>query len=181
MCISVITGALIKIFDDISDNNIDCPSLPLNVLKTTMFCFSTILLMVDISLAFSVACFTIPLCYISNEIDNDDWKSFILVPYFVLLINWDSLYIIYDNLYQICVTDIILSVILVAEAKLFDHEYSRTKLLFRIGALVVFCNVFLYLGNDVAWTTTQIFICLCIGYLTSSVVYMKFFSLPKSE
>ncbi len=135
---SFLFGSIGKIVDDIDDNKLNINPFIIEALKSLNICLFTLASTNDFLFSFS----TFILSLFGAGIDNNYWKSFILISLFLSIIYFSEI----DNLPLFI---LIIGVIIFSthfEEKLFLEEFSTKKLLTRIIGFIFFIIIYFILS-----------------------------------
>ena len=131
----ICSGALYKLYDDITDTYTDISALTLEIIKVLLVATITIIMIKNPDIALFFAVMSI-MCYFVNQFDTDFWRGLAItpflislfhIPYFIQLSSWDIGIRIGLSILGI--------VIIYAEAKMIPEEMSPRKYGSRIGFL----------------------------------------------
>ena len=173
-----LTGGLIKLYDDIKDNNFvtdeqESKSPLMTILKLFIIVLFFIMSMTDPTLLFLSIFIAIPLCLYVGQIDIELWNILIYVSYIALIMNLDK---ILDNVSKKMMIAIGIGVLILIEAKLFPEEKSKQKTAFRL--FFIFLGVSLmYYSRSTPYEFINVVVSFCVGYGISNILF-QYFMLP---
>ena len=135
VALSLISGALYKLYDDITDNNTPISSLALEIIKVLLVTTTTIIMIKNPDIAFFCAVMSV-MCYFVNQFDTDFWKGWAVTPFLILLFH--TAYFMSLSSWNIGIR-IVLSffaiLIIYLEAKMIPEEMSPRKYISRLSFL----------------------------------------------
>jgi len=170
---SFISGSIIKIYDDFTDNNVNLTDFQLNFLKV----LQTISLVIISIKDFNFSLFFYIMNVLSFIQDNDLYlkdnyqKSIsLLYPIFIFLsFSHRTPLNIISILYISCFL-----VFFALEPKLTPEEYSHRKFIIRtITTVVVFIGLFVGYYLNVSWSFLKIGT-ICLGYILTSCIFQLY-------
>jgi hypothetical protein len=139
MILPLFSGIFIKLYDDMHDNNIEISSDQKELLKVLIVCVCTLWFMSDLTLTI-IAIFGTIVCYFVNQVDNEFWRACMVIPLVTLFINYNEIPQFIGNTFLMKYTAFVFTVLAIGtylENKFIPEEFSITKLLIRIIAIIL--------------------------------------------
>lgn len=141
----VLTGAIFKAYDDITDGNIEISSFHHELLKvlTTTLLTTSFLKSPDLTFYF---CITTIVCFINKSADTDFWKAGAMIPFISILFHIP--YFMNLSMFDLSIrilTSLVITIVLFLEHKFIPEDISIKKYITRIG-LFVFHSSLAYLS-----------------------------------
>jgi len=169
-----IGGGLIKLYDDIKDNNLvsdeDEASNPkMTILKIMIVVLFFITLMTDPTTLF-IVCILIPLCIYVDEVDIELWRLLIYVSGIALVLNIDS---IFENIPEKMMLSIAIGALIYFEAKLIPEEKSKRKTIFRLSFLIL-GGFAIYYSRFTSYKFMNVLLMSFMGYGVSNLLFQYF-------
>ena len=170
IAISIASGALYKLYDDITDNNTPISSLTLEIIKVLLVTTTTIIMVKNPDVAFFFAVMSV-ICYVANQVDTDFWKGCALTPFLLVLLH--ASYFFQLSSWDVGIRfllSILAVLIIYLEAKMIPEEMSPRKYVSRLSFLgfeaagAYFANLY---GFDYLVPGFLFF----IGYFLSNLVF----------
>lgn len=171
--IALLAGTFFKLADELLDTHHPLLIEYSEHIKTLCIVFTTLFFYMNIEISILIILVYIPSCFYMNQIDTPFWNSMIAIPFITSLFTYQSLtYRGVTDILEKCSVTFLLFLIKFLESKTFPEEYSKNKIIFRTGVVLV-CIVSLYISQFFIDPT---FICsmlysLGIGYFGTSVVF----------
>jgi hypothetical protein len=170
LAISVFSGFIYKLYDDLTDNNIAISSLTMEFIKVFLVASTTFLMVKSTDLTLAFAMLSI-MCFVVNQFDTDFWKAWASLPFLILLYHLP--YFSSLSFRDIGVRLLLLSLglgIVYFEAKLFPEEISLRKYASRIS-LAVASAILAYLASIYEFQYLVSTLLFFVGYHSSSVIF----------
>jgi hypothetical protein len=136
IALAITSGALYKLYDDITDNNTPISSLTLEIIKVLLVTTTTIIMVKNPDLTFFFAVMSV-MCYFVNQFDTDFWKGWALTPFLLVLLHASYFFELSKWEIGIRIAQSIIAVLIIyLEAKLIPEEMSPRKYVSRLSFLV---------------------------------------------
>jgi hypothetical protein len=175
LLITFLTGGLIKLYDDIKDNNLisdydENRNSKMTILKIFIIILFFMTSMLDMNFLFISVFVAFPLSMYSGGMDIEFWNTLFYVSYIALLFNLEK---VMDNMSEKFLLLIITSFLIIMETKLFPEEKSKRKTNFRIIFTIVgLLSIYFIRGTKLEFI--QNFMFFWIGYGVSSLLFQHF-------
>lgn len=172
-----LTGGLIKLYDDIKDNNIindfdEENSCKMKILKIIVTVSVFVISILDPTFLFISIFVIIPLCTYVGQINIDFWKTLVLVSCAAFILNYETIInsVTKDKILLLLCTGILI----IVESKLYPEEKSDRKTTFRIF-FTVLGILSIYFAKGTSYEFIRVFMSFCVGYGVSNLLFQKFY------
>jgi hypothetical protein len=171
-----LTGGLIKLYDDIKDNDMisdedEVNNPKMTILKIIIIVLFSIMSMLDSNFLFVSVFVAFPLSIYSGGMDTDFWYLLFYISCIALLLNIDK---IMQNIPDKLVLLIITGSLIMIETKLFPEEKSDRKTNFRY-IFTVLGILSIYVFKDSSYNFISLFMTFWVGYGLSNLLFQHFF------
>ena len=166
----LLTGAVFKAYDDITDENKEISSFYLELLKVLLTTFTT-LSFVKSPLFALFLCMASIMCLVDKSADTDFWKAWAIVPFITILFHIPHFLSLSFFDYAIRFSVLIgIILFLIGEHIAFPEDMSLQKYGFRIVLNLCFL-LFIYLSNLYNYSFLVPLWLFGLGYFGTNLVY----------
>jgi hypothetical protein len=179
--ISLTAGSLFKLVDEIEDTDTKLFEGYKEYIQTLCTAFISLWLYNNAYISLIHILIILPLCLYVNQVDTLYWKTLLPLPFITFLLNAHTLanVDIYE-IFQVSIAFILTMLYIILESYMFPEETSTSKMITRIGLVLVF-SLLLFLittnmKNEGFVNFSKSLLLFGIGYLCLSVISKVFFS-----
>jgi hypothetical protein len=178
--ISLTAGSLFKLVDEIEDTDTKLFEGYKEYIQTLCTAFISLWLYNNAYISLIHILIILPLCLYVNQVDTLYWKTLLPLPFITFLLNAHTLanVDIYE-IFQVSIAFILTILYIILESYMFPEETSTSKMITRIGLVLVF-SLLLFLittnmKNEGFVNFSKSLLLFGIGYLCVSVISKVFF------
>lgn len=175
-----LTGGLVKLYDDIKDNNLvndedEAKNTKMMILKMTIIVLFFITSMLDPTFLFISIFVAIPLCIYVGGIDIEFWKTLIYVSCIAFILNLDKMM---NNMSHKMLLLLATGIMIVFEAKTFPEEMSTRKTNFRL-LFTILGILAIYFSKGTSFEFIKVVVSFCVGCGVANLLFQHFYLIDR--